>query len=768
MSPSKQQPGAGFGLKRKMQSNRVRVASRAIASEDLASQRMKELQEKRQQEVKQSHEKMLMEQEDHVSKILSNYWYKRDQTPKKGVDEDDDAFFGSALRQQVRERREAEEKHRRRMSELQKAPQPSMEQLAAADQGKNTPTGNADGSQTQSLTNQSPPTLSINPESAPMAISPQKSPLNSDPKQIEGVHDSALSRYQQNLKVVQEQENEREQKHSSWNAGPVSAAVPAQSQQQPPQQVPPQQAPPQAVEPAVSSSAPPSVAISAASATAATAGGKPQAPPIMAPTPAPVQAPAPQELMQQLTDRYEERLAQKKASKTRIKMWVSGFRKQNGREPGVQDKMDNQHLYAEYKEHDAALAVLKKKLAAAPAAPVPGRPPQMPQGMVQSAGAAVGNGAQAARLKGSLGIDPSSAASSHNILAAARAQRAAAEKAAIAPPAGPAPPAGGPARTAGGGGGGGGSPGNTPIAPMGIAPPPIKPAPPPPMAEEALKDPKDMSYNDVSAEYEACTALKKESKAMIKEWAERFVRKYGRDPTSADKAEIKDLYVKYKSSTVRSTELKKRLDELEVEEQELLAECMDPEFSTSAHAAAYKGQFKCLEYLIQNYEVWPGGDHEGRSPLFYAAVSDQHECVEMLLNNGGEAHIDAQDTKGDSPLHAAAANGCTKSVEVLLKHSANHNLQNWEGFAPAHIAYSREILMSLHISGADLVKIKDSSGRSPLFHACHSGYEEVKLTPFMFPLSFCPFPIYSHATPLTYLLFFLLSSSPACQLFDRD
>ena len=74
---------------------------------------MKELQAQREVEMKQAREKMLMEQEDHVSRLLSSFWYKNASAaggPKEEADDSD--FLGSTLRKQIEERRRAEEDQR--------------------------------------------------------------------------------------------------------------------------------------------------------------------------------------------------------------------------------------------------------------------------------------------------------------------------------------------------------------------------------------------------------------------------------------------------------------------------------------------------------------------------------------------------------------------------------------------------------------------------------------------------------------------------------
>ena len=51
-------------------------------------------------------------------------------------------------------------------------------------------------------------------------------------------------------------------------------------------------------------------------------------------------------------------------------------------------------------------------------------------------------------------------------------------------------------------------------------------------------------------------------------------------------------------------------------------------------------------------------DENGRTALMYCAISDQLECLQVLLNRG--AVISTKDASGQTPIHWAAATvSCT-------------------------------------------------------------------------------------------------------------
>lgn len=59
------------------------------------------------------------------------------------------------------------------------------------------------------------------------------------------------------------------------------------------------------------------------------------------------------------------------------------------------------------------------------------------------------------------------------------------------------------------------------------------------------------------------------------------------------------------------------------------------------------------------------------TPLIAAASSGQHACLELLLRNGADKTIDAEDEWGRRALHFAAAMGTVESVKLLLDTGAD-------------------------------------------------------------------------------------------------
>ncbi|XP_032673983.1 ankyrin repeat domain-containing protein 39 [Odontomachus brunneus] len=104
--------------------------------------------------------------------------------------------------------------------------------------------------------------------------------------------------------------------------------------------------------------------------------------------------------------------------------------------------------------------------------------------------------------------------------------------------------------------------------------------------------------------------------------------------------------------------------------------------------------------------------------IWYAALTDDLERVEMLLRNG--ASVNAVDSSGYTPLHYAARNAQRQLCEVLLHHGADVNARTRYGQATAlHRAATRgrdDIVKLLLCHGAD-ANLVDADGNNALFRA---------------------------------------------------
>lgn len=119
--------------------------------------------------------------------------------------------------------------------------------------------------------------------------------------------------------------------------------------------------------------------------------------------------------------------------------------------------------------------------------------------------------------------------------------------------------------------------------------------------------------------------------------------------------------------------------------------CQDANRLGALHCAASHGFTDCLECLLEAAGKQTAGhllldqpDNLHCTPLFYAVLSGNIDCVELLLQRGASA--DWQDVKGRTAAHFAALKGQLNSLKLLQQHKANLWLPNKQGDLPLHYA----------------------------------------------------------------------------------
>eukprot|EP01039_Chlorochromonas_danica_P002216 gene2216-2420_t len=145
----------------------------------------------------------------------------------------------------------------------------------------------------------------------------------------------------------------------------------------------------------------------------------------------------------------------------------------------------------------------------------------------------------------------------------------------------------------------------------------------------------------------------------------------------------------------------------------------------SIHSAAFLGDIDLLQKLVQSLPI-PDKidelDESGMTPLHWACVAGQLECVRLLLDHG--ADIDALNGGLNSPLLLAAAMGKHSVVLFLLNYGADIEVRNLKDFDCLLMAivfgnYTTglyEAVQVLKLRGLDINK-QDLSGATPL-HQC--------------------------------------------------
>jgi len=147
---------------------------------------------------------------------------------------------------------------------------------------------------------------------------------------------------------------------------------------------------------------------------------------------------------------------------------------------------------------------------------------------------------------------------------------------------------------------------------------------------------------------------------------------------------------------------------------------------TPAHLALNRDVMSLLAINGANLSAL---DKNGRSPLFIACAMNRADCAEFLIDalDHDEASLYYQDSRGDTPLHAAACNGAVDCVLLLLQYGVDPRTTNKKELKAIDLALRnkqsecREILAEYHLHFCT-----SSAFDSVLFLATLEGHKQVK------------------------------------------
>jgi ankyrin repeat protein len=117
---------------------------------------------------------------------------------------------------------------------------------------------------------------------------------------------------------------------------------------------------------------------------------------------------------------------------------------------------------------------------------------------------------------------------------------------------------------------------------------------------------------------------------------------------------------------------------------------------------------------------------DGFQPLGLACFFGHYEAAEYLIKAGAVVNSPSRNPLNTTPIQSAVSAGHRNIVLLLLRHNANPNARETNGFTPLHIAAQNgntEIIRSLLFSGADM-SIRNRQGKIPLELAIEAGHME--------------------------------------------
>jgi ankyrin repeat protein len=117
---------------------------------------------------------------------------------------------------------------------------------------------------------------------------------------------------------------------------------------------------------------------------------------------------------------------------------------------------------------------------------------------------------------------------------------------------------------------------------------------------------------------------------------------------------------------------------------------------------------------------------DGFTPLGLASFFGHPEAARLLLANGADPNLAAQNSTCVAPLHSAVAGGSDEIVRELLAHGADVHARQDLGFTALHgaaVEGSDEMIGLLLDHGADPYK-KNDAGKTPVDLAREQGREQ--------------------------------------------
>jgi len=151
---------------------------------------------------------------------------------------------------------------------------------------------------------------------------------------------------------------------------------------------------------------------------------------------------------------------------------------------------------------------------------------------------------------------------------------------------------------------------------------------------------------------------------------------------------------------------------------EALVQAQTQDYS-NLHYHACVGLSKASANIFENCsnEQLNKRDHQGNTPLIWAASEGNDDVVQLLVEHG--ANVNCQNLNGETALYVAAARGHDSIAHILLENGASAQITNLDGASCLHIAIANGQLSTsaLLIKYGAFVNCQDDCGDTPLHYA---------------------------------------------------
>jgi ankyrin repeat protein len=133
-----------------------------------------------------------------------------------------------------------------------------------------------------------------------------------------------------------------------------------------------------------------------------------------------------------------------------------------------------------------------------------------------------------------------------------------------------------------------------------------------------------------------------------------------------------------------------------------------------------------MRHLARDPQLVNAYSCDGFQPLGLSCFFGHCETAEYLIKAGAVVNSASQNSLSITPIQSATAAGHVDVVLLLLKHNANPNARENNGFTPLHTAAhngNAQMIRSLLYNGADL-SIRSHQGKLPIDLAIEAGHTD--------------------------------------------